>query len=268
MGKESHHGRSLQRSNILCFTVVTHGHADVVVTKAASRASIAAGRTVTFTIVARNEGDLAASAVTVRDDLDDRLTIASAVFDNDPGTPGGTGACSLGGGNVVTCAVGDLAPSDGDAAGAEPDAAEVAIAVTSAGCWTAHNTASVTSDSERTAAQGNNASGLASVDFTGCVQAVRTEAPSIVLSERVTQPEPPPAAQRVETTPLPVTGGSDAPSLVAISLALLASGVLLVRAGGVGSGRAMFAFPGRYTPKHLPRRHTPKHRAPRRLSIL
>ncbi|MGH2703875.1 MAG: DUF11 domain-containing protein [Actinomycetota bacterium] len=269
MGKESHQGRSLQRSNILCFTTVAEGHADVVVTKAVSRATIAAGKTVTFTVTARNEGDRAASAVKVRDDLDDRLTLASAVFDNDPGTPGGTGACSIDSGNQVTCPVGDLAPSDGDTEGAEPDAAEVAIAVTSAGCWTAANAASVTSDSEAAAALGNNVSPEVSVEFTGCIQAARTETHPTVLSERVTQPEPTPQAQRFVTGPLPVTGASNASPLAAIALALLISGELLVRAGGVRSAIPVFAFPGRYAPKHLPRRHRPKHRASRRrLSIL
>lgn len=75
--------------------------ADVSVTKTASGTDFEGGDTITYTIVARNDGPSTATGVTVTDPLPADLSLVSVV----PGSP--TCAASAG---TVTCALGSLAP--------------------------------------------------------------------------------------------------------------------------------------------------------------
>lgn len=75
--------------------------ADVSLTKTASGTDFEGGDTVTYTIVARNDGPSTATGVTVTDPLPTDLSFVSVV----PGSP----TCGLAAG-TVTCALGSLAP--------------------------------------------------------------------------------------------------------------------------------------------------------------
>ncbi len=139
---------------------------DVVVAKSASQTTVLAPFSgLVYTITATNTGTAAASGVVIGDNLDDDLVVTSATFDNDPGTAGGTGTCTVGAGNVISCSVGSLAASDGNTTGAEPDTATATITVNVpvAACPSVTNTSSVSATNEEAGQQGNNSSNTVDV---------------------------------------------------------------------------------------------------------
>ncbi|HEV8621743.1 MAG TPA: hypothetical protein VGR33_02490 [Actinomycetota bacterium] len=126
-------------------------------------ASVGEGATFTYTISVKNAGNAQATGVIVADDLADSLTGVSASFDVDPGLAGGTGSCTVGAGNTISCAVGNLAADDGAANG--PDQVVVTINATAPNtCGQLSNTATV--DSDQTSPQTSNA---VITTITGCV---------------------------------------------------------------------------------------------------
>lgn len=131
---------------------------DVHVEKSPASQTVNAGDTVSFTLRATNDGIAAATGVVVTDDLLDSLTGVSATFDVDPGSAGGTGACTVAAGNVVSCPVGTLAATDGNTTGAEPDTAVITITATTtpASCGTRSNIAHVDAALEALADRGDN----------------------------------------------------------------------------------------------------------------
>jgi uncharacterized repeat protein (TIGR01451 family)/fimbrial isopeptide formation D2 family protein len=132
------------------------------ITKAASSSQVAAGAAFTYTITVKNTGNVQATGVVVTDDLADSLTGVSAGFDVDPGSPGGTGSCSVGAGNTISCVVGTLAANDGLANG--PDEVVVTINATApTTCGELSNTATV--DSDQTSPQSSNG---VTVTIVGC----------------------------------------------------------------------------------------------------
>lgn len=145
----------------------TRAMPDVVVTKSASQSSVLAPYTgLVYTLTASNTGTAAATGVIIADNLDDDLVVTSAVWDNDPGTAGATGTCTVDAStNAISCAVGTLAASDGDTTGAEPDVATATITVNVpvAACPSISNTAAVSATNEETAQQGNNTSNTVDV---------------------------------------------------------------------------------------------------------
>ncbi len=139
---------------------------DVIVAKSASQTTVLAPFSgLVYTITANNTGTGAASDVVITDNIDDDLVVASATFDNDPGTTGGTGECTVGEGNVISCSVGSLAASDGNTTGAEPDTATATITVDVpvAACPEISNTSSVSATNELVGQQANNSSNTVDV---------------------------------------------------------------------------------------------------------
>ena len=126
-------------------------------------ASVGQGATITYTISVENAGNAQATGVIVADDLADSLTAVSASFDVDPGSAGGMGSCTVGAGNTISCAVGNLAANDGGANG--PDQVVVTISATAPStCVQLSNTATV--DSDQTPPQTSNG---VTTTITGCV---------------------------------------------------------------------------------------------------
>lgn len=126
---------------------------DLKIQKSASAGTVNAGDSFTYTIDVHNDGDGQAENVVVTDDLDDDLVVNSAVFDVDPNTGGGTGDCSVGAGNTITCPQSGtitLAAADGNTTGPEPDALRVTITVTApvAACGVVTNTSTVDADNQ------------------------------------------------------------------------------------------------------------------------
>jgi len=133
------------------------------ITKAASSNQVTAGAAFTYTITVKNTGDVQATGVVITDDLANSLTGVSASFDVDPGSAGGTGPCTVGAGNTISCAVGTLAANDGGANG--PDEVVVTIQATApTTCGELSNTATV--DSDQTSPQTSNG---VTTTITGCV---------------------------------------------------------------------------------------------------
>ncbi len=133
------------------------------ITKAASSNQVTAGAAFTYTITVKNTGDVQATGVVITDDLANSLTGVSASFDVDPGSAGGTGSCTVGVGNTISCAVGNLAANDGGANG--PDQVVVTISATAPNtCVELSNTATV--DSDQTSPQTSNG---VTTTITGCV---------------------------------------------------------------------------------------------------
>ncbi len=133
------------------------------ITKTAPSPSVQYGGAFTFLVTVRNQGNAEATGVVVTDDLADSLTGVSATYDVNPGAPGGTGACTVDPGNIVTCTVGTLAPDDGAPNGL--DTVRVTIQATApSACGTITNTAHVSSDQDVEGADSNEVS----VDVTGC----------------------------------------------------------------------------------------------------
>lgn len=146
--------------------VNTRALPNVVVAKSASHSTVLAPfSSLEFTLTATNAGNAQATGVTISDQIDTDLAIVSATWDNDPGTAGGTGACSWTAGNLVTCEVGALAASDGDTTGAEPDVATATITVNVpvAACPSVANVATVSATNEGTAEAGDNTSNTVNV---------------------------------------------------------------------------------------------------------
>ncbi len=136
----------------------------LTIEKSASSGSVAYGGAFSYTIGVHNDGNDQATGVVVTDDLDDSLTGVSASFDVDPGSAGGTGTCTVGSGNTISCPIGTLAEDDGAAGG--PDEAVVTIQATApTTCGTIVNTAHVSSDQDPQGSDSNRVS----VDVTGCV---------------------------------------------------------------------------------------------------
>jgi uncharacterized repeat protein (TIGR01451 family) len=132
------------------------------ITKAASSTQVSAGAAFTYTITVKNTGDVQATGVLITDDLANSLTGVSASYDVDPGSAGGTGSCTVGAGNTISCAVGTLAPKDAGANG--PDEVVVTINATApTTCGELPNTATV--DSDQTSPQTSNG---VTVTITGC----------------------------------------------------------------------------------------------------
>ncbi len=75
--------------------------ADVSVTKTRPSGPVVPGQPVTWSIVVANTGPSVARSVNVNDDVDDAITGLTA-----------TAPCTIAAGNVVSCALGDLAPGD------------------------------------------------------------------------------------------------------------------------------------------------------------
>jgi uncharacterized repeat protein (TIGR01451 family) len=133
------------------------------ITKAASSNQVSAGAAFTYTITVKNTGDAEATGVIITDDLDNSLTGVSASFDIDPGSAGGTGSCTVGAGNTISCAVGTLAANNNSPNG--PDEVVVTISATApTTCGELSNTATV--DSDQTSPQTSNG---VMVTITGCV---------------------------------------------------------------------------------------------------
>lgn len=139
---------------------------DVHVTKAPATQTVNAGDPMTFTLRATNDGIAPATGVVVTDDLPDALTGVSASFDSDPNTAGGTGPCTVGAGNVVSCAIGVLAAGDGNTTGPEPDTAVVTVTATTvpALCGVRHNQAHIDAALEALGDRNDNDSNI--VTFT------------------------------------------------------------------------------------------------------
>ncbi|HEX9694839.1 MAG TPA: hypothetical protein VGB64_00830 [Actinomycetota bacterium] len=133
---------------------------DVHITKSPPTQTVDAGDQISFSLVGTNDGIAQATGVVITDDLLDSLTGVSATFDVDPNTAGGTGTCSVGAGNVVTCAVGTLAASDGNTTGAEPDTVVVTITATTtpASCGVRTNRARIDAAVEAIADRNDNES--------------------------------------------------------------------------------------------------------------
>ncbi|HVL89128.1 MAG TPA: hypothetical protein VM841_02720, partial [Actinomycetota bacterium] len=131
---------------------------DVHVTKSPQNQTLDVGETVSFTLVATNDGIAPATGVVVTDNLLNVLTDVSAIYDVDPGSPGGTGTCSIRSPILVRCEIGTLAASDGNTTGAEPDTVVVTITATTtpASCGERGNKAHVEADAEAEADTGDN----------------------------------------------------------------------------------------------------------------
>lgn len=157
-----------QGDNTSAQVSVTVNCPDLHVSKAASTATVSAGTQFSYTITATNDGPAASGSVTVADNLDDDLTNVSATFDNNPSGNGGTGNCTVGGGNTISCPVGTLNASDNNTTGQEPDTATVTILATpsTAACGTVENQASVSGTNEGAADQTDNSSNVVSVTVT------------------------------------------------------------------------------------------------------
>ena len=135
----------------------------LTITKAASSSQVTAGAAFSYTITVKNTGNAQATGVVVTDNLADSLTGVTAGFDIDPGSAGGTGSCTVGAGNTISCAVGTLAANDGSANG--PDEVVVTINATAPNtCGQLENTASV--DSNETSPQSSGDATIVTV--TGC----------------------------------------------------------------------------------------------------
>lgn len=150
-------------SNVVTVTVRC---SDVSLRKASSSSSVDAGDQVTYTVTATNAGSGKATAVVVKDNLNDKLAGVSATYDRDPNTTGDTGDCDVSQtGNEVTCSIGSLEPTDGNTDGPEPDVAVITIRATapSEACGTVENVASVSAENEPSANNGNNSSGTVRV---------------------------------------------------------------------------------------------------------
>ncbi|HSK93375.1 MAG TPA: hypothetical protein VLA76_04880, partial [Candidatus Angelobacter sp.] len=146
--------------------VNTRALPNVSVTKSASHSTVLAPFTnLAFTLTATNTGNAAADGVVISDQVDTDLDIVSATWDNDPGTAGGTGSCSVSAANLVTCSVGSLAASDGNTTGAEPDVATATITVDvpTEACGTISNVATVSATNEGTAEAADNTSNTVNV---------------------------------------------------------------------------------------------------------
>lgn len=153
---------------------VTVRCADVSVRKAASSSSVNAGDPVTYTVTATNGGSAKATAVVVKDNLNDNLAGVSATYDRDPNSEGETGSCSVSQtGNEVTCSIASLEASDGNTDGSEPDVAVITIRATTTSdtCGNVDNVSSVSAQNEPSANNGNNSSGTVRVAVV-CAQAV------------------------------------------------------------------------------------------------
>jgi uncharacterized repeat protein (TIGR01451 family) len=132
------------------------------ITKAASSTQVTAGAAFTYTITVKNTGTVQATGVLITDDLANSLTGVSASFDVDPGSAGGTGSCTVGAGNTISCAVGTLAANNNSPNG--PDEVVVTINATApTTCGELSNTATV--DSDQTSPQTSNG---VMVTITGC----------------------------------------------------------------------------------------------------
>jgi uncharacterized repeat protein (TIGR01451 family) len=150
----------------------------LTITKAASSNSVPFSTAFTYTVTVKNTGNAQATGVVVTDDMPDSLTGVSASFDVDPGSAGGTGTCSVGAGNTVTCNVGTLAANDGAANG--PDEVVVTInATTPNTCGELSNTATV--DSDQTSPVSSTA---AVITVTGCAPglSITKDGPASVTS--------------------------------------------------------------------------------------
>ena len=125
-------------------TTVTGCVANLAIVKSGPEGSVTFGTAFSYTVTVTNTGNASASGVVVTDDLPDSLTGVSASYNIDPNSEGGTGACTVGAGNAVTCTIGTLAASDGNTTGAEPDVVVVTINATApTTCQTLTNTAAV-----------------------------------------------------------------------------------------------------------------------------
>ena len=168
-----------QTDNDSLTVIVTVNCPDVHVAKSSSVSSITAGGSYTYTITATNAGAGAAYGVIVTDNLDDDLTInGNVTFDVDPNTAGGTGNCTVGAGNTISCSLGTLAANDGNTTGAEPDTAVITANVTAppAACPSVTNTSHITATNEPAADQTDNDSNPATVVTVNCpsVSVVKT----------------------------------------------------------------------------------------------
>jgi uncharacterized repeat protein (TIGR01451 family) len=155
----------------------------LTITKAASSTQVTAGAAFTYTITVKNTGDVPATGVVITDDLANSLNGVSASFDVDPGSAGGTGSCTVGAGNTISCAVGTLAANNNSPNG--PDEVVVTINATApTTCGELSNTATV--DSDQTSPQTSNG---VTVMITGCapgLQFSKTGPASVALGGTIT----------------------------------------------------------------------------------
>lgn len=118
------------------------GSPQLAIVKESSAPQVSAGDSFTYTITVTNTGDASASPVLISDDLDDSLTGVSASFDVDPGSAGGTGSCTVGAGNTISCPLSGTITLD-QSNGTDSDEVVVTITATAPAdsCPTLVNTA-------------------------------------------------------------------------------------------------------------------------------
>ncbi len=160
-------------------TVVCPGQAVLSIVKSGD-ATVTTGDTVSYGVTVTNTSALGANSVVVTDDLPNSLTGVTATYDVDPTTAGGTGSCSVGVGNSVTCNVGALAASDGNTSAPEADVVQVSISATVTGCATLTNQATVTYSTDGSAQPPNVVdSNIVTTDVTcGSITIVKNAVPN------------------------------------------------------------------------------------------
>jgi uncharacterized repeat protein (TIGR01451 family) len=123
---------------------VTRCSVDLTVTKSASSTNVSPGGAVTFTVVATNNGSVAANAVQITDTLANGLTINGATWSNG----GSSGTCAVNG-QAVACDVGSLT-------GGESATVTITVTATTIACPSVVNTAHVSGSNEDEGAKLND----------------------------------------------------------------------------------------------------------------